>query len=481
MYRRNIHGWSKHIDFFVIDEIALQLALFFSLWFSQHKISYAVPQYRGLAVVFALIDFTLMIIFDTMHKVLKRNWFDEFLQTLEQCLLVFALSTAYIFAWKVNANYSRQVLFLTLFLHLIIGYFTRISWKYIINKYRIFYGQKGTMLVVLHIDTAEETLKRLLENSSGGYKIIGAILNEHTDKKYIKGIPIVAELENASDYIVKEWVDAVYIDSTPTDSRVRELMLNCNIMGITVHYHVIAIGEEGSKSFIEKIAGTTVLTSTINYATPAQSWLKRFIDILGGILGSIMALFIIAWAAPKIKKISPGPILYAQERIGRNGKRFKMYKIRSMYLDADDKKSELMKQNRVKDSMMFKLDWDPRIIGNEILPDGTKKTGIGEYIRKKSLDEFPQFFNVLLSQMSIVGTRPPTIDEWEKYKFHHRARMACKPGLTGLWQVSGRSEITNFEEVVKLDTQYITDWSIGLDLKIILKTIFVVIKGKGAM
>ncbi len=481
MYRRNIQGWSKHIDFFIVDEIALQLALFLSLMLIQHKASYAVPQYRGLAIVYALVDFVLMVMFDTMHKVLKRNWFDELLQTLEQCMLVFALSTAYIFAWQASAAYSRQVLFLTLTFHAIIGYVTRIFWKHIINRYKIFNGQKGTMLVVLHTATAEETMKRLLDNSSGGYKIIGAILNEHSEKKDIQGIPIVAELENASDYIVKEWVDAVYIDSAPTDTRVRKLMMNCNIMGITVHYHVIAIGKEGSKSFIEKIAGTTVLTSTINYATPAQSWIKRFIDIIGGLIGSTIALGIIIWAAPKIKKVSPGPILYTQERIGRNGKRFKMYKIRSMYMNADERKNELMKQNRIKDSMMFKLDWDPRIIGNEILPDGTKQTGIGEYIRKKSLDEFPQFFNVLLSQMSIVGTRPPTVDEWEKYKFHHRARMACKPGITGLWQVSGRSEITNFEEVVKLDTQYITDWSIGLDIKILFKTIIVVLKGKGAM
>ena len=481
MYRRYIQGWSKHIDFFIVDEIALQLALFFSLLAVKNKISYFIPQYRGLAVVYALVDFVLMIMFNTMHKVLKRNWFDEFLQTVEQCMLVFALSTAYIFAWQASAAYSRQVLFLTLAFHFFIGYFMRLLWKHVINKYRIFDGQKGTMLVVLHTATAEETMKRLLENSSGGYKIIGAILNEHTDKKEIKGIPIVTDLENASDYIVKKWVDAVYIDSVPTDTRVQELMLNCNIMGITVHYHVIIIGEEVNKSFIEKIAGTTVLTSTINYATPAQSWVKRFIDIIGGIVGSVMALFIIVWAAPQIKKISPGPILYTQERIGRNGKRFKMYKIRSMCVDADEQKNKLMKQNRIKDSMMFKLDWDPRIIGNEILPDGTKKTGIGEYLRKRSLDEFPQFFNVLLSQMSIVGTRPPTVDEWEKYKFHHRARMACKPGITGLWQINGRSEITDFEEVVKLDTQYITNWSIGLDLKILLKTVVVVFKEKGAM
>ena len=131
--------------------------------------------------------------------------------------------------------------------------------------------------------------------------------------------------------------------------------------------------------------------------------------------------------------------------------------------------------------MMFKLDFDPRIIGNEILPDGTHKTGIGEFIRRTSIDETPQFFNVLLGEMSLVGTRPPTPDEWERYEFHHRRRLSVKPGITGMWQVSGRSGITDFEEVVKLDTEYINNWSLGMDLRILLQTIKKVVKGDGAM
>lgn len=140
-----------------------------------------------------------------------------------------------------------------------------------------------------------------------------------------------------------------------------------------------------------------------------------------------------------------------------------------------------MEQNRVKDGMMFKLDFDPRIIGNKILQDGTRKTGIGDIIRRYSLDEWPQFFNVLEGTMSVVGTRPPTVDEWEKYEYHHRARLATKPGITGMWQVSGRSEITDFEEVVRLDTEYIMNWNLGMDLKILLKTVGVLFSRKGAM
>lgn len=147
-----------------------------------------------------------------------------------------------------------------------------------------------------------------------------------------------------------------------------------------------------------------------------------------------------------------------------------------MYLDAEKRKKELMEKNNMN-GLMFKMDADPRIIGSG--PDGTKH-GIGWFIRKTSIDEFPQFLNVLKGEMSLVGTRPPTEDEWNQYEYHHRARMAIKPGLTGMWQVSGRSNITDFEEVVALDMDYIKHWSIGLDIKILLKTVMVVLRGQGS-
>ena len=150
-------------------------------------------------------------------------------------------------------------------------------------------------------------------------------------------------------------------------------------------------------------------------------------------------------------------------------------------MDAEERKKELLKQNQHGDGLMFKMEADPRIIGCKILPNGTVKKGLGNFIRDWSLDEFPQFFNVLKGDMSLVGTRPPTLDEWERYEPHHRARLAVRPGITGLWQVSGRSKITDFEEVVRLDTKYIVDWSMALDLKILLKTVKVVICRDGAM
>lgn len=209
--------------------------------------------------------------------------------------------------------------------------------------------------------------------------------------------------------------------------------------------------------------------------------LKRVFDIICGALGCILTLVICIFIGPAIYIASPGPIFFSQERVGKNGKKFKMYKFRSMYLDAEERKAELMKDNKLGDGKMFKLDFDPRVIGNKVMPDGSRKTGIGEFIRKTSLDEFPQFFNVLKGDMSIVGTRPPLISETNLYEYQHFARLAIKPGITGMWQVSGRSEIIDFDEVVKLDKYYIENWNLGLDIKILLKTILVVVCKKGAV
>ena len=224
-----------------------------------------------------------------------------------------------------------------------------------------------------------------------------------------------------------------------------------------------------------------VLSTSLKYISVWQLALKRCMDIAGGLVGSVIALIIMALVAIPLKRQSPGPVLYRSERIGRNGKRFTMLKLRSMEMDSESKKAALAAENRVDSGLMFKLDWDPRIIGNVELPDGTRKTGIGEFLRKWSLDEFPQFFNVLKGDMSLIGTRPPTPDEWERYSPHHRARLAVKPGITGMWQVSGRSKITDFEEVVRLDLMYINHWSLWLDIKILLQTVSAVLMRKGAM
>ena len=212
-----------------------------------------------------------------------------------------------------------------------------------------------------------------------------------------------------------------------------------------------------------------------------QNLLKRTLDIIGALVGCVLTAILTVIIGPMIYIQSPGPIFFTQTRVGKNGRKFKLYKFRSMYMDAEARKAELMAQNRIQGGLMFKLDYDPRIIGCKKLPDGTIKKGLGNFLRDWSLDEFPQFFNVLKGDLSLCGTRPPTVDEWEKYELHHRARLAIKPGITGLWQISGRSNITDFEQVVELDKKYIREWSIGLDLRILLQTVKVVFNKEGSM
>ena len=191
------------------------------------------------------------------------------------------------------------------------------------------------------------------------------------------------------------------------------------------------------------------------------------LDLVGALVGCVFLGILTVIVGPMIKLESPGPIFFAQKRVGRNGRIFKMYKFRSMYADAEERKKELMAQNEMN-GLMFKMENDPRI------------TKTGAFLRKTSLDEFPQFINILKGDMSLVGTRPPTLDEFAQYSPYHKKRLSFRPGLTGMWQVSGRSDITDFEEIVKLDVEYIDNWSFWLDIKILLKTFLEVFTQKGA-
>ena len=193
---------------------------------------------------------------------------------------------------------------------------------------------------------------------------------------------------------------------------------------------------------------------------------KRLIDTVLSLIAFIILSPLLLITALAVKFSSPGPVLFKQQRLGLHGKVFTIYKFRSMYKDAEERKKELESQNEMN-GFMFKMKDDPRI------------TKVGKFIRKTSIDELPQFYNVLKGDMSLVGTRPPTVDEFRQYESHQKRRLSAKPGITGLWQVSGRNEIKDFEDVVKLDVQYIDNWSIGLDIKIILKTIKVVFEKGG--
>ena len=220
----------------------------------------------------------------------------------------------------------------------------------------------------------------------------------------IDGLPVLANESDAANYVCREWIDEVFVAISEKYPFPQKLVDQFMETGVTVHINLAKMADTiGKKQLVEKIGGYTVLTTSLNYATAKQAFMKRSLDILGGLAGCILTGIIFIFVAPAIYIQSPGPIFFSQMRVGKNGKKFKMYKFRSMYMDAEERKKELMKDNRVGDGMMFKLDFDPRVIGNKILPNGEKKTGIGNLIRVTSLDEFPQFLNVLKGDMSLVG------------------------------------------------------------------------------
>lgn len=516
MYKRNSQGWLKHLDFILWDVFSLQIAFILAYTIRHGSMPYKSEVYRTLAVMLVVVDILIVAIFNTMDNVMKRGYYQEAIQTLKQAALVLAVISLYMFSVQTGDIYSRITIFLTTVFHFFIGYGIRLAWKPIVRRIAK-KSEKAAMILVADEKQVPEILAMVSDTDDVEYSGI-VLSNRDGTGGAIDGVPVVASLETTADYICREWVDEVFVypaqltdievrgsrrdvivegllndayddllkradamtdDDAPEEATVAGLIEACRQMAVPVHIR-LPISNIGDRSFIERVAGYDVLTSTAICASPRQLALKRAMDIVGGLIGSLIALVVIAVVGPIIQRESPGPILFRQTRIGKNGKKFQIYKIRSMYLDAEERKAELLKNNRVSDGMMFKLDWDPRIIGNKIV-DGKQVTGIGEKIRSASWDEWPQFFNILKGDMSLVGTRPPTIDEWEKYKYHHRARLAFKPGLTGMWQVSGRSNITDFEEVVKLDTEYINHWSIGLDLRIMLKTVKAVLTKDGAM
>ena len=479
----------KHLDFIVLDMLCLQVSLVLAYALSGYGWDIYTPLlYRNMAVFLGLADLAVLLCRETMSGVLKRGHFREFVVTVKHAIIMESVALLYLFLLQEGQNYSRLALMLTGIVYTGTAYLVREIRKGWLLKNKTIENSRHTLLLVTTGDLAEQSVKTMQENNYGRYTIAGiAIIGNKSGQEIrvgdkVLGVPFVTTENEIPHYVCQKWIDEVMVITSDRIPYPDKLLNQLAETGVTVHLNLAKVTNvPGKRQFVEKIGPYTVLTTSINYASSFQLLVKRLMDIVGGLLGCAFTGILFLFLAPAIYTASPGPIFFAQERVGKNGKRFKMYKFRSMYMDAEARKAALMKDNKLGDGKMFKLDFDPRVIGNVILPDGTHKTGIGEFIRRTSLDEFPQFFNVLKGDMSIVGTRPPLISETNLYELHHKARLAIKPGITGMWQVSGRSNITDFEEVVRLDREYISNWDIGMDIKILLKTVMVVIGKNGAV
>ena len=408
----------------------------------------------------------------------KRGVWSELGSVLYQEAVFSTVFLLYMFLMHASADFSRLVFGFFIIINTILVLLARTMFKsYMLGIYKT--GRySNRMLVVVPSDNAAEVVARIKDFNEWNRKMVGIVFSDDTHVGYVEkkhyeavdGIPVVARGSDFIGYVTKNDIDEVFIydrELENTDTLV-EWVSTLETMGIIVN---ICISEfdiiDSGKKTLNRVGKYATVEYARNIFSFRQSVAKRALDIAGAMCGLLFTALVFPFIAIAIKIDSKGPVIFKQDRVGRNGRIFKFYKFRSMVNDAEAKKKELMEKNEME-GLMFKMEDDPRI------------TKVGRFLRKTSLDEFPQFMNVLKGDMSLVGTRPPTLKEYEQYSAKQKCRLCMTPGITGMWQVSGRSEIKDFDEVVRLDMEYIDDWTIWKDLKILIMTVFVVLFGKGA-
>ncbi|MGN1315224.1 MAG: sugar transferase [Lachnospiraceae bacterium] len=424
----------------------------------------------GLMLGACLATFLLLNLYHNLYKDLfQRGPLRDLLYIIAANAFLFAGAVVFLyFVNRVDA-YSRLAWVYFLSLDCLFMFILHRIFKRCLPSLYWRLGQARKILLVADRIHAPELITQIKESGGFLYDLEGIVVIDDPKATSVNGTKVAVEPKGLISYCQSASLDEIFISADT--NRKPEILQQMNIlseMGITIHYQIPIPNLQGAgQKLLSQMGPLYLITYAGRIVSVWQLILKRFMDIVGALIGCVILGVITLIFAPLIKLESPGPVFFSQQRVGRNGRVFKMYKFRSMYADAEERKKELMALNEMQ-GLMFKMDKDPRI------------TKIGAFMRKTSLDEFPQFINILTGDMSLVGTRPPTLDEFARYSPYHKKRLSFRPGLTGMWQVSGRSDITDFEEIVRLDVEYIEQWSIGLDIKILLKTLLAVIAGNGA-
>ncbi|WP_052573668.1 sugar transferase, partial [Haloferula sp. BvORR071] len=330
------------------------------------------------------------------------------------------------------------------------------------------------LLVIGANKRAHEVVSRIEARPELGYKIVGYVAETEAAQKAWQETPgqrgeVLGLLPDLQSVMKKERVDEMIV-CLPVDSRFSDIVTVVqHARDLNVVVRLMPDLQDGNlfKSLhLEEFEGEHVVT-LFREQMLLQLLAKRAVDTIVSATALVVLAPLMITVAGLIKLTSPGPVFFAQDRVGMNQRRFRIYKFRSMCVDAEAKKKDLAHLNEIADGPAFKMKNDPRI------------TRIGRFIRKTSIDELPQLFNVLHGEMSLVGPRPPLPDEVKKYEWLFRKRLSVKPGITCVWQISGRSNIT-FERWMEMDNEYIDNWSIWLDIKILFKTVPAVLLGRGA-
>ena len=427
-------------------------------------------QANQLLIFFILFCFAYNFFLDWNHTFFARKFVGELIQILRFNLIMFVASMIFLYLAHFPYAVSRLLVARFFFLNIVFMLVSHQLLKLLIRVVASADLYVTKVFVIAEEELMERTISRIGRAMDVSAQIVGAayaVDREAEPMGEVSGVPVASGLRHLTALVTKAPFDEVFFN-TPSMSQsfFHELIQAFEEMGVICHF-CIELPDTGAICEVGTFGDYSVVTYKKTLVSTKKLIVKRIADIFGGIIGLIITAILTIFIAPAIKLDSPGPVFFSQVRVGKNGRRFKIYKFRSMYQDAEDRKKELSGENEMQ-GPMFKMADDPRV------------TKVGAFLRRTSLDEFPQFYNVLVGDMSLVGTRPPTEAEFEQYDEHYRRRISMTPGLTGMWQVSGRSDITDFDEVVRLDLEYIDHWSLMLDVKIILRTIRVMLTGKGA-
>lgn len=456
------------IDIFAIwISSAIAFSLRYGFFYGRDSHIDQLWQISLITLIYILLNFLT----DINRHFFRRGYFEELVSVISNQSVFTILWILILFLVHKTGDLSRLVFGYFIVTNIILTFSFRILFKqYMTRIYKI--SKYSSRLLLVSSSTQIETvLANLIGYNEWNRILVGVVLTDISQiGEAICGLPVVADRTSLLDYVVHHNVDEVFINDNNImhDSVLGEWISELENMGVIVDLNIDIFNMPSSgKKVLNRVGKYAVVTFARNIFSNRQILAKRILDIVGSLIGMIILGIATVFVAPAIKLDSPGPVFFGQTRVGKNGRKFTFYKFRSMYQDAEQRKKELMKKNEVK-GLMFKMEDDPRI------------TRVGKFLRNTSIDELPQFWNVLRGDMSLVGTRPPTIDEFERYEAKHKCRLSMTPGLTGLWQISGRSDIKNFDEVVKLDMQYIDNWSILQDIKILILTVWVVLTGKGS-
>lgn len=456
----------------IVDMLSISLSFFLSAFIRGGIIVNGFIQdiYGQLLALVILSIVVISYMGNSNKNIFKRGFYQEFVRIIKDQGKLALIVFGFMFFTQESNSFSRVFLAVFYCLNVLICYVLRNYMKLVMLLYYKKSSASSKVMLIAESSNTSEIIKKIRSEYEWLIYVNSiALWDVDLIGNRIEGIEVVANRDNLLEMAKKNVVDEVFIHLPNTYKHdIEELVLEFEQMGVVVHINLDLFNNRKLKEkTINDFAGHQVVTFSSVYLDTKHAIIKRIIDLIGGTLGCIFTLILTVFLAPIILIESRGPIFFSQVRVGKNGRKFKIYKFRSMYKDAEQRKQELMERNEMK-GLMFKMTDDPRI------------TKVGKFLRKSCLDEFPQFFNVLMGHMSLVGTRPPTEDEFLQYEGRHKRRLSLKPGLTGLWQVSGRGYLDNFEDVVKLDIEYIKNWSLIMDLKLILKTVAVVFTGRGS-